>query len=238
MAKKILIVDDEQDICEILRFNLLQAGYECSTAFNGRDAIRQLLADTYDLILLDVMMPEMSGYELAKMIRNDQLEMVPYDLPIIFLTALGEEDDMLRVFRIRADDYVAKPFSIKLLIARVEAIIKRNSRVWSTPADPILLPHSDDREHKGLLVREDIYSASIDGEDLRLTKMEFELLAFLIHHTGTIFSRTDLLKQVWPSCDMVLERTVDVTITRLRKKLGDYKDHLKTKNGYGYYWEK
>ena len=238
MAKKILIVDDEQDICEILRFNLQQAGYDCSIAFNGRDAIRQLLADTYDLILLDVMMPEMSGYELAEMIRNDQLEMVPYDLPIIFLAALGEEDDMLRGFRIGADDYIAKPFSLKLLIARVEAVLKRNNRPWSTPPEPIHLPHVDGDANKGLVVREDIYSASIDGEDLRLTKMEFELLVFLIHHTGTIFSRSDLLKQVWPSCDMVLERTVDVTITRLRKKLGDYKDHLKTKTGYGYYWEK
>lgn len=238
MEKTILIVDDEPDIREILCFNLEQAGYRCLQAADGRQALERLTMHdaqcTVDLVLLDIMMPGMSGYEVARAIRNDEVAGVPYDLPIIFLTALGEEDDMLHGFQLGADDYISKPFSIKEVIARIAAVLKRTH--------PHPLPsegkgwHSDPQA--GLSFDDKLNTAAIDGTDLGLTKMEYELLHFLVSHPGVVYSRTDLLSQVWPDNGLVLERTVDVTITRLRKKIGPYKDRIKTKTGYGYYWEK
>lgn len=232
----ILIVDDEQDIREILSFNLTEAGYNCRTAANGKAALELLTREKADLILLDVMMPEMSGFEVARTIRNDELSGVPYDLPIIFLTALGEEEDMLHGFALGADDYVAKPFSLRLLMARVEAIRKRTH----LPADRSVLqkPTAPTIGYDMLILDEMQFTATISGKDIELTKMEYELLNFFLRHQGVVYSRSELLEQVWPENGLVLDRTVDVTITRIRKKIGIYKEHLKAKTGYGYYWEK
>lgn len=224
--QRILIVDDEPDIREIVAFNLSQAGYTCVTAADGHEALevlRQSDAEPFSLILLDVMMPKMSGFELAQQIR---------DIPIIFLTALGEESDLLRGFSLGADDYIAKPFSIKEVLARV----KRSLRHHPAPSkEEAALPSGS---LEGLRLDDRTFSATIDGVDIGLTKMEYELLLFLRRHPGVVYSRSELLTLVWPENGIVLDRTVDVTITRLRKKLGTYKDHLKTRTGYGYYWEK
>lgn len=212
----ILIVDDEQDIREILAFNLEQAGYICLQAANGQRALAILAEQKADLILLDVMMPGKSGFEVAQQIA---------DTPIIFLTALGEEDDLLRGFALGADDYITKPFSIKEVLVRIKRSLERTHSVTPLPSAG------------GLCFDNRTFTASIDGEDIGLTKMEYELLHFLVQHPEAVYSRSELLSEVWPNNGLVLERTVDVTITRLRKKIGEYKDQLKTKTGYGYYWE-
>lgn len=222
-VQTILIIDDEQDIREILAFNLEQAGYNTLCYDNGNVNVNE----NVDLVLLDVMMPGMSGFDLAHMIRQNQIPNIAHDVPIIFLTALGEEDDILRGFDIGADDYISKPFSIQEVLARVQAVLRRKR-----PAS------ASDIAESGLRLNDKTYTASIDGADIGLTKMEYELLHYLLQHQGAVYSRSDLLEQVWPDNGLVLERTVDVTITRLRKKIGAYKEHLKAKTGYGYYWER
>lgn len=226
----LLIVDDEADIREILAFNLEQAGFTCLQATNGQQALTILNEQQVDLILLDVMMPGMSGFEVARQIT---------DTPIIFLTALGEEDDLLHGFSLGADDYISKPFRIKEVLARIKRTLERSN--------PVPLPLAERfgervlriaEGERGLLLDDRTFTATIDGEDIGLTKMEYELLHFLMQHPGAVYSRGELLTQVWPDNGLVLDRTVDVTITRLRKKIGEYKDQLKTKTGYGYYWEK
>lgn len=243
----ILIADDEPDIREILSFNLGRAGYRCLMASDGRQALRMLGEQSVDLALLDVMMPELSGFEVARAIRNDEVPGVPYDLPIIFLTALGEEADQLMGFSLGGDDYITKPFSIRLLLARIEAVMKRKTTTAPFTQGDVKapLPASTKGEIKPadvcydqLLLSATTFSATIGGEDIGLTKMEYELLYFLLTHQRNVFSRSEILQHVWPDNGLVLDRTVDVTIARLRKKIGTYKDHLKAKTGYGYYWEK
>lgn len=219
----VLLVDDEQDMREIVSWNLEQAGYNCITAKDGLDALMVLLSDRpVDLLLLDVMMPRMSGFELVQQMRqNDYIGQLP---PIIFLTALGEESDLLRGFELGADDYITKPFSVREVLARVAAVLKRYVReIQPALGSPILF---DDGKKQ----------ASLDGMPMELTKIEYELLYFFTTHQGVVFSRNDLLQSVWPDNGLVLDRTVDVTINRLRKKLGKYKDFLSTKIGYGYYF--
>lgn len=216
----LLIVDDEPDIREILAFNLEQAGYSCLQAANGQQALGILAEQQVDLILLDVMMPGVSGFEVAQQITNT---------PIIFLTALGEEDDLLHGFSLGADDYITKPFRIKEVLARIQRSLRTR---------PTLSQETDTIRYDALRLNDQTFSATIDGEDIGLTKMEYELLHFLMQHPGAVYSRSEILSQVWPDNGLVLDRTVDVTITRLRKKMGMYKDNLKTKTGYGYYWEK
>lgn len=217
----ILIVDDEQDIREILSFNIEQAGYACLQAANGQQALTIVAEQQVDLILLDVMMPGLSGFEVAQQIQ---------DTPIIFLTALGEEEDILRGFALGAEDYIAKPFRIKEVLARIQRSLRPHPAISQEEKETI--------QYETLLLNDQTFSATIEGEDIGLTKMEYELLHFLVQHPGAVYSRSELLTQVWPDNGLVLDRTVDVTITRLRKKIGIYKDNLKTKTGYGYYWEK
>lgn len=224
----ILIVDDEQDIREILAFNLEQVGFTCLQATNGQQALTILAEQNVDLILLDVMMPGMSGFEVAQQIT---------ETPIIFLTALGEEDDLLHGFSLGADDYISKPFRIKEVQARIEAVLRRKQTPPNLPSRGGT-PPLEEGNGGGLCLDDQTYTATIDGEDIGLTKMEYELLHFLMQHPGAVYSRGELLTEVWPDNGLVLDRTVDVTITRLRKKIGTYKDQLKTKTGYGYYWEK
>lgn len=229
----ILIVDDEPDIREILAFNLEQAGYRVSPfpalqapfPQNAAELLRarDFADERIDLILLDIMMPGVSGFEVARMIRNEEVPNIAHDIPIIFLTALGEEDDLLHGFALGADDYITKPFRIKEVLARVKRTLERSNQ------QPLPV---------NLFLDDQTFSATIDGEDIGLTKMEYELLHFLMQHPGAVYSRSELLAQVWPDNGLVLDRTVDVTINRLRKKIGTYKDNLKTKTGYGYYWEK
>lgn len=228
--KKILVVDDEEDICEILKFNLENEGYEVDTANSAEEALHkgydQLKA--YQLMLLDIMMGEISGFKMAKMLKGQK---ETADIPIIFITAKDTENDTITGFTLGADDYISKPFSIKEVLMRVKAVLRR-----SAPADkPDAAPASI--EYKTLRIDMERKAACIDGQDISLTKKEFEILRLLLSKRGHVFSRDEILQQVWSDEVLVLDRTVDVNITRLRKKIGIYGPCITTRLGYGYCFE-
>lgn len=220
--KKILIVDDEQDLCEVLQFNLSVAGYEVDVAYSAEEAISRGI-EQYDLLLLDVMMPVLSGFELAQKIKEDEKT---GHIPIIFITAKDAEDDTLHGFSLGADDYVTKPFSIREVVARVNAVLKRNQ------------PQTRLLKYEELVIDQGSKTVTIYDDTVELTRTEFDLLALLLSHRGQVFSRQELLDSVWPNDVIVTERTVDVNITRLRKKLGSYASCILTKQGFGYFFSR
>jgi DNA-binding response OmpR family regulator len=219
--KRILVVDDEQDLCEILQFNLNAAGYGTDVAFSAEEAIGKGI-EQYDLLLLDVMMPGLSGFELAQRLKTDEKTA---HIPIIFITAKDAEDDTLQGFGLGADDYVTKPFSVREVGARVNAVLKRNQ----TQAKVL--------KYEELMVDTISKTVTIDDARVELTRTEFDLLALLLSHRGQVFSRQELLDLVWPDDVIVTERTVDVNITRLRKKLGGYASCILTRQGFGYFFK-
>ena len=224
--RRILVVDDERDLCDILLFNLHAAGYQAEAAFSAEEALG-LMQNRYDLLLLDVMMPGMSGFELARRLKEDEHTS---HIPIIFLTAKDTEDDTLQGFSIGADDYVTKPFSVREVMARVKAVLNR-----SIAPDTSL--KEGDLRFEGLAINAANKTACIDGEPIALTRTEYDLLHLLLSHRGRVFSRQQLLDSVWPQDVIVTERTVDVNITRLRKKLDRYAACLVSRTGYGYTFE-
>ena len=240
MAKqRILIVDDEEDICMILSYSLQKAGYEVLVAHSAEEALAnyELRIKNYevDLILLDIMMGEMSGLEMANHLRLDnvQSDNLP---PIIFLTALSDEDTVLQGFKLGADDYISKPFRIAEVLARVAAVLRRTAEQGTKNKEQ--RPISNDCiVFEGIVVNKADMSLKVDDEAVVMTRKEIELLCYLLTHRGQILSREHLLKNVWDSNGFVLERTVDVHITHLRKKLGQYGKRIVTKSGYGYMFE-
>ena len=232
---KILVVDDEQDICEILQYNLETEGYEVVTANSAEEAL-ELPLQEYGLILLDVMMDEMSGFQMARKMKDNPATAL---IPIIFITALEGEDNMVKGLNIGADDYIAKPLSMKEVKARVRAVLRRASVSNQHPEGKGAFPTSDHQiSYEGITLDLNAKRATLDGEHLSLTKLEYEILSLLLQHPGKVFSREDLLKYCWPQDVLVLDRTVDVNITRLRKKIGRYGQQIKTRVGYGYCFEK
>ena len=228
---RILVVDDEQDICEILQYNLETEGYEVVTANSAEEALGLPLQE-FGLILLDVMMGEMSGFQMARRLKDNT---ATAQIPIIFITALDSEDNLVKGLNIGADDYIAKPLSMKEVKARVRAVLRRSSQ-------PQLLQTIITTDNKicyeGITLDHNAKTATLDGQNLSLTKLEYELLSLLLQHPGKVFSREDLLKYCWPQDVLVLDRTVDVNITRLRKKIGRYGKHIKTRVSYGYCFER
>lgn len=225
-ATRILVVDDEEDLCEILRFNLEIEGYEVDTAYSAEEALKLDLA-TYNLLLLDVMMGEISGFKMARILRQD---MATAHIPIIFLTAKDTENDMLTGFNLGADDYISKPFSIRQVIARVKAVLRRTSEQGKEKEMERL-------EYKTLILDTKRIKASVDGAEIPLTKKEFEILRLLLENKGNVFSREEILSRVWKDEVYVLDRTIDVNITRLRKKIGIYGKNIVTRLGFGYCFE-
>lgn len=223
--KRILIVDDEQDLCDILQFNLRRAGFDTDFALSAEEALGKNLTE-FDLLLLDVMMPGMSGFDLARRLRSDGLTA---SVPIIFLTAKDTERDTLKGFSVGADDYVAKPFSVKEVVARVKAVLHRFARTEESPSEVL--------SYEGLSMDLQRKSVSVDGEEVPFTRTEFELLRLLFSRRGEVFSREQLIESVWPRDVVVTGRTVDVNITRMRKKIGRYASCIATRVGYGYYFE-
>ncbi|MBP3849259.1 MAG: response regulator transcription factor [Prevotella sp.] len=221
--KQILIVDDEQDLCEILQFNLNVAGYGTDVAFSAEEAIGKGI-EQYDLLLLDVMMPRLSGFELAQRLKTDEKTT---HIPIIFITAKDAEDDTLQGFGLGADDYVTKPFSVREVVARVNAVLRR-----------MPIQREGSLKYEGLVVDTISKAVTVDNTKVEVTRTEFDLLALLLTHRGQVFSRQELLDRVWPDDVIVTERTVDVNITRLRKKLGNYASCILTRQGFGYYFGK
>ena len=227
---KILVVDDELDICEILQYNLETEGYEVATAYSAEEALELPLQD-YSLILLDVMMGEMSGFQMARRLKNNPSTA---RIPIIFITALDGEDNLVKGLNIGADDYIAQPLSMKEVKARVRAVLRRAS----LPQPTVAPPDNSKIVYEGITLDLNAKTVTCDGQKLVFTKLEFELLSFFLQHPNKVFSREDLLKYCWPQDVMVLDRTVDVNITRLRKKIGHYGKQIKTRVGYGYCFEK
>lgn len=221
----ILVVDDEQDLCEILRFNLETEGYQVETA-NSAEEILKLDLSRYHLLLLDVMMEGMSGFALAKQLKATA---ATANIPIIFLTAKDTENDMVTGFNIGADDYISKPFSIREVMMRVRAVLRRTTVKSEKESNTI--------EYKGLKLNTNKKTVSVDGKETAFTKTEYELLKLLLEAKGKVFSRQQLIDKVWPSDVLVLDRTVDVNITRLRKKIGSYANNIVTRQGFGYYFD-
>jgi len=224
---KILVVDDEQDLCEILKFNLETEGYLVETANSAEEALEKDIA-SYDLLLLDVMMGGMSGFQLAKKLKEN---VATAQIPIIFLTARDTENDTVTGFNLGADDYISKPFSIREVMVRVRAVIRRTADKQGKDAEPTII------SYQGLVLNIDKKTVSIDGEDVPFTKTEFELLRLLLEEKGRVFSRQELIDRVWPKDVLVLDRTVDVNITRMRKKIGKFAKCIVTRLGFGYYFD-
>ncbi len=221
---RILVVDDEEDLCEILQYNLREAGYLVDVAYSAEETLLKPIKD-YDLFLLDVMMGKISGFELASKIRKE----LNISTPIIFLTAKDTENDLLTGFNLGADDYIAKPFSMNELIARVKAVLKRTQNEKKSNKDIIEVGKIKiDKTRKRLI---------IDDSRIEITKKEFKILMLLVENQGKVFTRDDLLHLVWGDDIVVSDRTVDVNITRLRNKLGQYGKYLKNKTGFGYFFE-
>ncbi len=229
---KILVVDDEQDICEILQYNLETEGFEVVTTNSAEEAL-QLPLHEYSLILLDVMMGQISGFQMARQLKDSPATV---HIPIIFITALDGEDSLVKGLNIGADDYIAKPLSMKEVKARVRAVLRRTAQTLSQQGDMHMTTSDNKIGYEGIVLDQNAKTVILDGEELICTKQEFELLSFFLQHPGKVFSREDLLKYCWPQDVLVLDRTVDVNITRLRKKIGRYGKQIKTRVGYGYYF--
>lgn len=223
-TKKILVVDDEETLCEMLQLNLENEGYEVDTADSAERALMMQLAQ-YDLVLLDVMMGDISGIQLAKMMKK---EPTTAHIPIIFCTAKDTEDDMVLGLNLGADDYITKPYTVRNVVARVKSVLRRTS----TPSKPT----EEVKQYvvEGLVVDLMLMRCTVDGEEIKLAKKEFELLAFFMGHQGRIYSREEILERVWKGEVIVLDRTIDVNVTRLRQKIGQYGKYIITRSGYGY----
>lgn len=222
MSAKILVVDDEPDLREILQCNLENAGYEVDTAESAEEALH-ILSPAHSLILLDVMLGGMSGFKMAERLRKD----LDNKIPIVFLTAKDTERDMLTGFSAGGDDYISKPFSLHEVLARVKAVLRRAQR----EEIPALLKAGNislDFEKKIVVA---------NGERLKLSPKEFGILSMLVRHPGRVFTREEILAEVWHGDAFVLDRTVDVHIARIRRKLGEGAAHLTNRQGYGYCFE-
>jgi DNA-binding response OmpR family regulator len=230
MSKRILVVDDEEDLCEILQFNLCQAGYDVEVALSAEEALTMNVA-AFDLILLDVMMSEMSGFKMADIVRKSQKT---GHIPIIFCTAKDAEEDTLRGLEIGGDDYILKPFSVKEVIARVKAVLRRTG---APPMTPIVEINATDITVEEIRIDLDSKKVVIDERNVELTKTEFEILIFLLKNANKVISREEFIAHVWHDDSFINDRTVDVHITRLRKKIAPYGKKIVSRSGYGYCYE-
>ena len=223
---RILVVDDEEDLCEILKFNLENEGYWVDTANSAEEALKMDLSQ-YHLLLLDVMMGEISGFRMANMLKKNK---DTAQIPIIFVTAKDTENDTITGFNLGADDYISKPFSIREVIVRIKAVLRRTASPSPSKTEDLL-------EYKGLSLNVSQKKVCINGTEISLTKKEFEILLLFLQNKGRVFSREDILAKVWQDEVFVLDRTIDVNITRLRKKIGEYGKRIVTRLGYGYCFE-
>jgi len=222
---RILVVEDEEDLNEILQFNLESEGYLVDTSFSAEEALKRDLT-RYDLMILDVMMGKISGFGLAQRIRKE----MRLEVPIIFLTARDTENDLLTGFNLGADDYITKPFSVRALQARIKAVLKR---IKVTPSEEITTSLNVgeiviDFESKRLI---------IGDKKIELTRKEYEIICLLAKSPGRIFSREEILRRIWESDVIVIDRTVDVNMTRLRRKMEEFGSYIRNKPGFGYYFE-
>lgn len=223
--EKILIVDDEETLCEVLKFNLESEGYDVDIAFSAEQALTYDLK-SYSIILLDIMMGEINGVKMLKILKSKE---ETSEIPIIFCTARDKEDDMIMGLNLGADDYITKPYTIRNVIARVKSVLRRTAgNKTNTNEQQNLL------KVEGLQLDLEFKRCIVDGKEVKLAKKEFELLAYLILHRGKICSREQILSSVWNEEVVILDRTIDVNITRLRSKIGIYGSYIITRSGFGY----
>ncbi len=215
-------------MCEVVKLNLEIEGFDVDIALSAEQALTYDLK-SYSLILLDIMMGEISGIKMAKMLKADA---ATADIPIIFCTARDAEDDMIMGLNIGADDYITKPYTIRNVIARVKSVLRRTSHKVAVKEENGV--KADVLQVEGLQLDLEFKRCTVDGTEVKLTKKEFELLAYLIRHRGKICSREQILSRVWKDEVVVLERVIDVNITRLRSKIGNYGSYIITRSGFGY----
>ena len=226
-TERILIVDDEETLCEVLKLNLENEGYDVDIAFSAEEALT-LDLKCYSLILLDIMMGEISGVKMAKMLKAD---VASADIPIIFCTARDTEDDMIMGLNLGADDYIMKPYTIRNVVARVKSVLRRTA---GHKGQNTQLEKPQIIEVEGLKIDLAFKRCTVDGIEVKLARKEFELLVYLISHRGKMLSREQILSNVWSDEVVVLGRTIDVNITRLRSKIGEYGSYIVTRSGFGY----
>lgn len=219
MNARILVVDDEEDICAILKFNLSKEGYEVVTANSAEEALTLDIA-SFNLLLLDVMMGGMSGFELTGKLKTDPKTA---GVPVIFITARDTEDDAVEGLDLGADDYISKPFSIREVVSRVKAVLRRTAAIPDAST--------------GIFIDDEKKLVTVDGAAVALTRIEYEIFRLLFTNKGKVFPREDILSKVWPDDVIVTDRTVDVNITRLRKKIGEYGNRIVSRHGFGYLYE-
>lgn len=224
-TKRILVVDDEETICDTLAFNLVAEGYEVDTAYSAEQAL-SLNLSTYDLALLDIMMGEISGIQLARIMKSNP---ATASVSIIFCTAKDSEEDMIKGLDLGADDYITKPYSLKAVLARIRTVLRRTS--VSQPSVP---KDTDRYSYKGLVLSARNRICTVDGNEVKMPKKEFEILLKLLSNIGQVFTRQQLLRDIWTDEVVVLDRVVDVNITRIRQKIGSYGKNIVTRSGYGY----
>lgn len=228
---RIMVVDDEESLCEILKFNLEKEGYEVITANSAEEALSQNLSNL-DLMILDVMMGELSGFGLASILRK---RVETATLPIIFCSALDGESDKIKGLDIGADDYISKPFSVAEVMARVRSVLRRSTH--RSAEHQTEMEDENTIRYEGLEINNLSKRCFIEGQEISLTRKEFDILVLLLQNRNKILSREQIMKRVWSNEVVVLDRTIDVNITRMRKKLGEYGNHIITRTGYGYGFE-
>lgn len=229
MQARILVIDDEEALCDILQYNLRKEGYDVDTALSAEEALDMDL-ENYNLFIVDIMMGELSGFDFAKRVRNVT---ATERIPMIFCSALNEEDEKVMGLNIGADDYVTKPFSIVEVLARVRAVLRRSD--FGRQPEPVIDPEmQSDLTYRTLRIDRNEKICFLDGEPVALTRTEYEILQFFLSHRNRIYSRQEIISNVWGDDIVVSNRTIDTNITRLRKKLGQYADNLVTRQGFGY----
>ncbi|MBO4954772.1 MAG: response regulator transcription factor [Muribaculaceae bacterium] len=231
MSTKILVIDDEEALCEILKFNLQREGYEVDCAYSAESALEMDLTP-YSLFIVDIMMERLSGFDFAKRVRNmAAIE----ETPIIFCSALNGEDDTVTGLNIGADDYITKPFVVSEVLARVRAVLRRSQASHRREeVAPVQGMYESDVTFQGLRIDRNDKVALLDGVDMGLTRTEFDILLFFLTHRNRIYSREEIIKQVWENDVVVTNRTIDTNIARLRKKIGPYGNNIVTRLGFGY----
>lgn len=230
MRIKILVIDDEESICEILKYNLEKDGYDVDCAYSAEEALTLDLS-SYSLMIVDIMMDRLSGFDFAKRIKNNA---ATENIPVIFCSALNGEDDTVMGLNIGGDDYITKPFVIGEVLARVRAVLRRSHASRQIAYNTSKSIYEPDITYRMLRVNRNEKIALLNGEPINLTRTEFDMLLFLLTHRNRIYSREELIRQVWSSDVVVTNRTIDTNIARLRKKLGEYGENITTRPGFGY----
>lgn len=230
MRIKILVIDDEEALCEILKFNLEKEGYEVDCAYSAEEALEMDLSG-FSLFIVDIMMERLSGFDFAKRIRN---QISTENTPIIFCSALNGEDDTVMGLNIGADDYITKPFVISEVLARVRAVLRRSqaTKQWEYNVSKSI--YEPDITFKTLRIDRNEKLCYLDGQEINLTRTEFDILLFILTHRNRIYSREEIIRNVWDDVVVLTSRTIDTNIARLRKKIGVYGNNIVTRIGFGY----